>query len=81
LDWNNRQFDPSKRLRISIPIIKELATPFGASYQPMIQKVLTERAEDIDNLHSRLLLGVRHNAAVPEKDSIIQSLIVSLQGD
>jgi Telomere resolvase len=81
LDWNYRQFDPSKRLRISIPIIKELATPFGASYQPMIQKVLTERAEDIDNLHSRLLLGVRHNASVSEKDSIIQSLIASLQGN
>jgi hypothetical protein len=81
LDWNNRQFDPSKRLRISIPIIKELAIPFGAGYQPVIQKVIAERAGDIDALHSRLLLGIRHNASVPEKDSIIQSLLLSLEDD
>jgi Telomere resolvase len=81
LDWNNRQFDPSKRLRISIPIIKELAIPFGASYQPVIQKVIAERAGEIDALHSRLLLGIRHNASVSEKDSIIQSLLLSLQDD
>ncbi len=81
LDWNNRQFDPTQRLRISIPIIKELAIPFGATYQPAIQKVIAERADEIEAIHARLLLGVRHNASVLDKDAILQSLIRSLQSD
>jgi hypothetical protein len=81
LDWNNRQFDPTQRLRISIPIIKELAIPFGATYQPAIQRVMAERADEIEAIHARLLLGVRHNASVLDKDEIVQSLIQSLQGD
>jgi hypothetical protein len=58
-----------------------LAIPFGATYQPAIQRVMAERADEIEAIHARLLLGVRHNASVLDKDEIVQSLIQSLQGD
>ncbi|MFQ3638049.1 MAG: protelomerase family protein, partial [Cyanobacteriota bacterium] len=69
--WNTSQENPDSQLRISIPAIKGLASAMGASYQPAIQKVLQERAQELEELHSRLMLGTRHNARV-RKDEILK---------
>ncbi|MFQ3636743.1 MAG: hypothetical protein SNJ57_13020, partial [Cyanobacteriota bacterium] len=72
ISWNTSQENPDSQLRISIPAIKGLASAMGASYQPAIQKVLQERAQELEELHSRLMLGTRHNAGVFKKDEILR---------
>lgn len=74
ISWNTSQEDPQTQLRISIPTIKGLASAMGANYQPAIQEVLKERATELDEHHSRLLIGTRHNAGVNNKDELLRAI-------
>lgn len=62
------------QLRISIPTIKGLASAMGANYQPAIQEVLKERSEELEEHHSRLMIGTRHNAGVSKKDEVLRAI-------
>lgn len=46
----------------------------GANYQPTIQQGLKERSSELDELHSRLMLGARHHAGVNRKDDLLQAI-------
>lgn len=72
--WNSAQDHPDQMLRVSIPSIKAIAAAMGANYQPAIQQALKERAAELEALHSRLLLGTRHNASVKDKNDILQTI-------
>lgn len=72
--WNTGTGDIDQMIRISIPPIKAIASAIGANYQPVIQQVLKERAEELDKHHSDLLLGVRHNAGVKDKTGILKTI-------
>ncbi len=74
LSWNTSQDDPHTQLRISIPTIKGLASALGANYQRAIQEVLKERADELDEHHSRLMIGTRHNAGVSKKDEVLKAI-------
>lgn len=72
--WNTSQDDSARQLRISIPIIKDLASPIGANYQPVIQQVIKLREQELENHHSQLMLGIRHNASVIHKNQILHAI-------
>ncbi len=72
--WNLAQTDAIRQLRVSIPIIKELASPLGANYQSAIQQVLKTREAELDHHHNQLMLGIRHNASVPHKNQILSQI-------
>jgi TolA-binding protein len=72
--WNTSQEGSDSQLRISIPTIKGLASAMGANYQRAIQKVLQERAQELEELHGRLMLGTRHNAGVFKKDEVLKAV-------
>ncbi len=72
--WNSSQQDHQCLIRISIPPVKALAFALGANYQPTIQQVLKEREDELNQLHSRLMLGFRHNATVPRKDELLAAI-------
>lgn len=74
ISWNTGQEDSDTQLRISIPTIKGLASAMGANYQRAIQDVLKERADELDEHHSRLLIGTRHNASVSKKDEVLKAI-------
>jgi hypothetical protein len=74
ISWNTSQDDSDTQLRISIPTIKGLASAMGANYQRAIQDVLKERADELDEHHSRLLIGTRHNAGVSKKDEVLKAI-------
>ncbi|MBD3886384.1 hypothetical protein IFO70_32370 [Phormidium tenue FACHB-886] len=74
MSWNTSQDHSDTQLRISIPIIKALATPLGASYQSAIQQVLKERETELEEHHNRLMIGSRHNAGVRGKEEILKSI-------
>lgn len=74
MSWNTSQEDSDTQLRISIPTIKGLASAMGANYQPAIQEVLKERAAELDEHHSRLMIGTRHNAGVTRKDELLRAI-------
>ena len=46
----------------------------GASYQTTIQAGIKAREEDLEALHNRLQLGKRHNASVPRKNDLLQTI-------
>lgn len=72
--WNTGQEHMDTQLRISIPTVKGLASAMGANYQSAIQQVLKERQSELDELHSRFMLGTRHNATVSSKDEVIRAI-------
>jgi hypothetical protein len=72
--WNTSQDDIDTQLRISIPTIKGLASAIGANYQKVIQEVIEARKSELDEHHSRLLIGSRHNASVHRKDELLQAI-------
>jgi len=72
--WNTSQESSDSQLRISIPTIKGLASALGANYQKAIQDILKERNTELEEHHSRLLIGMRHNAGVIKKDEILQAI-------
>ena len=72
--WNSSQQDPQRLIRISIPPVKALASALGANYQPTIQQVLKDRENELNQLHSRLMLCFRHNATVPRKDELLKAI-------
>jgi len=74
LAWNADQDRAERRLRISIPAIKGLASAMGANYQKVIQAVLQQREEELAAHHSQLMIGVRHNATVRGKDELLQDI-------
>jgi Telomere resolvase len=74
MSWNTSQEDSDTQLRISIPTIKGLASAMGANYQRAIQEVLKQRAGELDDHHSRLMIGARHNAGVTRKQEVLQSI-------
>jgi polyhydroxyalkanoate synthesis regulator phasin len=74
VSWNTSQEASDTQLRISIPTIKGLASALGANYQPAIQELLKERAGELEEHHSRLLIGTRHNAGVIKKDEVLQAI-------
>jgi hypothetical protein len=76
INWNSTQQDAQHQLRISIPIIKDLASSIGANYQPAIQQVLKDREQELDNHHSQFMLGFRHNASVFQKDEILRAIAI-----
>ncbi|NEQ48198.1 MAG: hypothetical protein F6K00_33565 [Leptolyngbya sp. SIOISBB] len=69
INWNTAQESNDTRLRISVSIIKALGSLVGATYQPVIIKVLKEQEETIGEIHQRFMLGARHNVSV-DKDRI-----------
>lgn len=72
--WNTSQESSDSQLRISIPTIKGLASAMGANYQKAIQDTLKERNAELEEHHSRLLIGTRHNAGVIRKDEVLQAI-------
>jgi hypothetical protein len=72
--WNTSQDDTDTQLRISIPTIKGLASAISANYQKVIQEVMEARKSELDEHHSRLLIGSRHNASVHRKDELLQAI-------
>jgi len=72
--WNSSQQDPQRLIRISIPPVKA-SLHFGANYQPTIQQVLKEREDELNELHSRLMLGFRHNR--PQRRTPLRSLVTT----
>lgn len=74
ISWNSAQESSLKQLRISIPVIKALATLVGASYQAAIQECLLTRNDELEEHHSRLLLGSRHNASIRNKEALLQTI-------
>lgn len=74
ISWNNSQSTSETQLRISIPTIKALASAFGANYQPAIQNVLKDRENELDQLHTRFLLGSRYNVTVHNRTEILQAI-------
>lgn len=46
----------------------------GANYQPAPQEVLKEREEELEEHHSRLMIGTRHNAGVSKKDEVLRAI-------
>jgi hypothetical protein len=61
-------------MRISIPTIRGLASAMGANYQKAIQDILKDRGNELEEHHSRLLIGMRHNAGGIKKDDILQAI-------
>lgn len=74
IKWNSAHEDASLQLRISIPMIKPLAALMRASYQEVIQAVLLQRQAEIQGHHDQFGIGVRHNASVKGKLSILQQI-------
>ena len=74
LSWNSAQDDSESMLRISIPIVKTIGVAMGATYQQAIQLVLKEREAELEAFHSLHLLGVRHNASVMGRETILQTI-------
>jgi hypothetical protein len=74
MSWNSAQESSLRQLRISIPVIKALATLVGASYQAAIQECLLTRNDELEEHHSRLLLGSRHNASIRNKEALLQTI-------
>jgi len=72
--WNTSQESSDSQLRISIPTIKGLGSAMGANYQKAIQEILKERGNELEEHHSRLLIGTRHNAGVLKKDEVLQAI-------
>lgn len=72
--YNTSQEDRDRMLRISIPAIKGIAKAMGANYQPAIQATLEARADELDELHGRLMLGQRHNATIRRKDDLLKTI-------
>lgn len=72
--WNTSQESSDTQMRISIPTIKGLASAMGANYQKAIQDILKERQNELEEHHSRFLIGTRHNAGVIRKDEVLQAL-------
>lgn len=80
ISWNTSQDDSDTQLRISIPTIKGLASAMGANYQRAIQEMLKERAGELDEHHSRLMIGTRHNAGVAKKDEVLRAIAQNYLG-
>ncbi|NEQ48504.1 MAG: hypothetical protein F6K00_35235 [Leptolyngbya sp. SIOISBB] len=79
INWNTAQESNDTRLRISVSIIKALGSLVGATYQPVIIKVLKEQEETIGEIHQRFMLGARHNVSV-DKDRILQDIARDYMG-
>jgi hypothetical protein len=73
--WNSNQSTSQQQLRISIPIIKELASFFGANYQAVIQEILKLREKELEDHHSLFMLGMRHNASISNKRQILEEIL------
>jgi len=71
---NQEQPDSSQRLRISIPIIKDIGEVLNAKYQPAIQQVLEARKSELEALHQQWMLGERHNRQVKNQEEIIHRI-------
>jgi Telomere resolvase len=74
ISWNTSQESSDTQMRISIPTIKGLASAMGANYQKAIQDILKDRGNELEEHHSRLLIGTRHNARVIKKDEVLQAI-------
>lgn len=72
--WNTAQESRAQQVRISVTVIKALGKLIESTYQPAIQEALKERVEEIDEIHSRFMLGARHNRSIEDKDGIIQAI-------
>ncbi|NEQ25466.1 MAG: hypothetical protein F6K28_41660, partial [Microcoleus sp. SIO2G3] len=74
ISYNTSQERTDTMLRISFPAIKGIASAMGASYQTTIQEGIKARQADLEALHNQLKLGKRHNATVPRKNDLLQSI-------
>ncbi|MBD2089072.1 hypothetical protein H6F67_04280 [Microcoleus sp. FACHB-1515] len=74
ISYNTSQERTDQMLRISFPAIKGIASAMGASYQATIQEGMKAKAQRLDDLHDQLKLGGRHNATVPRKNDILQTI-------
>lgn len=72
--WNTAQESRSQQVRISVTVIKALGKLIEATYQPAIQEALKERAAEIDEVHSRFMIGGRHNRSIDDKDAVLQAI-------
>jgi hypothetical protein len=73
MSWNDSQSDPDRKIRISIPSIKSLATLVRASNQPKIVEALNTRADELVEHHSKHMLGERHNRK-PHSELALQEM-------
>jgi hypothetical protein len=74
LKWNTAQERSDLRLRISFPSVKSLALLMGAGYQPAIKEVMEAKANEVDELHERYMIGSRHNRSVQDKDAVLKEI-------
>lgn len=58
---NTPQRAHAQKWAISIPIVKDLGKQVGATYQAAIQRVFTQREQEISNHHAQHGLGKYHN--------------------
>ena len=72
--YNNAQFHSDRQLRIAVNPIKSIGKALNATYQPAILSVLKARHDELETLHHRWLLGVRHNATVPNKSEVLKTI-------
>ena len=79
INWNTAQPSNDTRLRISVSIIKALGSLVGATYQPVIMEVLQEQEAEIEEVHRRFMIGVRHNVSV-DKDTILKDIARDYMG-
>jgi TolA-binding protein len=74
LKWNTAQERSDLRLRISFPSVKSLALLMGAGYQPAIKEVMEAKANEVDEIHERYMIGSRHNRSVQDKDAVLKEI-------
>ena len=74
LKWNTAQERSDLRLRISFPSVKSLALLMGAGYQPAIKEVMEDKANEVDEIHKRYMIGSRHNRSVQDKDAVLKEI-------
>jgi hypothetical protein len=72
--WNTAQERSDLRLRISFPSVKSLALLMGAGYQPAIKEVMEDKANEVDEIHERYMIGSRHNRSVQDKDAVLKEI-------
>jgi TolA-binding protein len=74
IKWNTAQDRSDLRLRISFPSVKSLALLMGAGYQPAIKEVMEDKANEVDEIHERFMIGSRHNRSVQDKDAVLKEI-------
>jgi len=79
IQWNSAQADGQTRLRISIPVIRPLASLLKASNQEAIQTVLRQRQQEVQGHHDQFGITPRHNASVKGVHGILKQIAQEME--